>query len=65
MFAGEVKSKWPLLAASLSLSESEIEEVKALPQQDQALQMLMKWASREDATYGQLYQQLISISLFQ
>ena len=65
MFAGEMKSKWPLLAASLSLSEGEIEEVKALPQPQQALQMLRKWVSREDATYGQLYQQLVSISLFQ
>ena len=64
-FSGVVGSLWPLLAASLSLSESEIEEVKTLPQQDQPLQMLRKWVSREDATYGHLYQTLKTISLFQ
>ena len=41
--AGEVEGKWPLLAASLSLTDSEIEQVKreGLPQKDHALQMLM------------------------
>ena len=55
-FAGVVGSKWPSLATTLSLSESEIKEVKreGPTQQDHALQMLKKWASREDATYGQL-----------
>ena len=67
LFAGEVEGKWPLLAASLSLTESEIEQVKreGLPQKDQALQMLKKWVSKEGATYGQLYQQLVTISMFQ
>ena len=64
-FAGVVGSLWPSLAVSLCLSESEIEEVKQLPQQHQALRMLQMWVSREDATYGQLYQRLKTVSLFQ
>ena len=66
-FAGVVGSKWLSLATTLSLSESEIKEVKGegLFQQDHALQMLEKWASREDATYGQLCRKLKTISLFQ
>ena len=66
-FAGVVGSKWPSLATTLSLSESEIKEVKGewSSQQDHALQMLKKWASREDATYGQICQRLKTISLFQ
>ena len=63
-FAGVVGSLWPSLAASLSLSVSEIEEVKALPQQDQAVQMLKKWVSREGATYGQLRQGLVTTHIF-
>ena len=67
LFAGEVEGKWPLLTASLSLTESEIEQVKreGLPQKNQALQMLKKWVSKEVATYGQLYQQLVTILMFQ
>ena len=67
LFAGEVEDKWPSLAASLSLTESEIEQVKreGLSQKDQALQMLKKWVSKEGATYGQLYQQLVTFSTFQ
>ena len=66
LLAGEVEGKWPLLAASLSLTESEIEQVKreGFSQKDQALQMLKKWVSKEGATYGQLYQQLVTISMF-
>ena len=66
-FAGLVGSKWPSLATTLSLSESEIKEVKGEgpSQTDHTLQMLKKWASREDATYGQLCQRLKTISLFQ
>ena len=64
--AGVVGSKWPSLAASLSLSGDEIEEVRREEgsHQDLALQMLKKWYSREDATYGQLCQALKTISLF-
>ena len=63
-FAGVVGSKWPSLVTTLSLSESEIKEVKreGLSQQDHALQMVKKWASREDATYGQLCQRLKTTS---
>ena len=66
-FAGVVVSKWPSLAAFLSLSGDEIEEVRREEgsHQDLALQMLKKWCSREDATYGQLCQALKTISLFQ
>ena len=68
-FSVVVKSKWPSLAVSLGLSESEIQEVKekgeGLSQIEHALQMLKKWVSRENATYGQLCQSLMAISLFQ
>ena len=65
--AGVVGPKWPSLAASLSLSGDEMEEVRREEgsHQDRALQMLKKWCSREDATYGQLCQALKTISLFQ
>ena len=78
-FAGVVGSKWPSLAASLALSEDEIEEVRKewfsqpdrsaqegeeLPQQGYALLMLKEWASRKDATYSRLHQTLNRCLLF-
>ena len=66
--SGEVGSRWPSLAVSLSLSEGEIEGLKekvGLSQQELALQMLRVWASGEEATYGQLCRKLKTISLFQ
>ena len=65
-FAGVVGSKWPSLAASLSLSDEEIGEARKEggSPQDCARQTLNKWSSREDATYGQLCQILETISLF-
>ena len=64
----EVGSKWPSLASSLSLTSSEVEEVKKRKQcshQEHALQVLKKWVEREDATYGQLCLKLKAIPLFQ
>ena len=63
-FADVVGSKWPSLASSLSLSVDEIVNVKE-KEQDYALKMLKKWSTKEDATYGQLYQVLKTIPLFQ
>ena len=66
--SGEVGSRWPSLAVSLSLSEGEIEGLKekvGLSQQELALQMLRVWVSGEEATYGQLCLKLKTISLFQ
>lgn len=67
LFADVVGSKWPSLAPSLFLSVQEIEAVKreGLTLQDHAYRMLRRWAAREGATYGQLYQTLKSIPLFQ
>ena len=66
LLAGEVGSKWPSLAFALSLTNNEVEDVKKKHSHlDHALQMLQKWAEREDATYGQLSHKLKSISLFQ
>ena len=64
-FADVVVTKrlWPSLAASLSLSESS-ETEEGLSLQDHALQMLKRWATSEDATYGQLYNTLKTISLY-
>ena len=68
-FASVVESKWLTLASVLSLTSAEIEELKGKKEEssprDLALQMLRQWASREDATYGQLCQRLKAISLFQ
>ena len=66
--SGLLGSRWPSLAASLSLSEGKIEGLKGkvgLSQQELAFQMLKIWASREEATYGQLCCKLKTISLFQ
>ena len=67
-FAGVVGDKWPSLASTLSLT-SAVEEVKekgdTLSCHGRALVMLKKWASRDDASYGQLCQRLKTIVLFQ
>ena len=66
LLSGVVGSRWPSLAVSLSLSEGEIEGLKGkvgVSQQELALQMLRIWASREEATYGQLCHKLKTISL--
>ena len=51
----------------LSLTSSEMEEVeknrKHLSQSELSLQMLKKWATREEATYGQLSHKLMAILL--
>ena len=66
-FAGVVGSRWPSLAASLSLNDDELGEVRKEGGSPQgcALWMLEKWSSREDATYAQLCQMLKMITLFQ
>ena len=68
-FADVVGSTWPSLVTCLSLSGSAIEEMREEGSSEQhhvlALKMLRKWALREDATYGQLYQTLTAPSLFQ
>ena len=67
--SGVIGSKWSYLAALLSLSSSDIRAVRVegegQSQREQALLMLGKWSSREGATYGQLFEKLKPISLFQ
>lgn len=65
-FAVVLGAKWPSLAASLSLSDEEIEEVKkqGSARQNHAFQMLKRWSLRKDATYGLLCQTLKTLSLF-
>lgn len=55
-FAGVLGSKWAALAAALSLSEEETKEcrVKVASGEKRAVLVLEKWASADDATYGQL-----------
>ena len=57
------KNLWPSLAASLSLSER-CETEEGLSLQDHALQTLTRWAASEDATYGQLYNTLKTVSFY-
>ena len=68
LFAGVVGCQWPSLAASLSLSDEEIQELKEkgehLSDKDRALQMLKQWVSREDATFCKLCQILKTVTLF-
>ena len=68
LFAGVVGSKWLSLASLLSLTSDEVEEVRrgeeGFTQKDHALLMLKKWTSKKEATYGQLYHKLKTISLF-
>ena len=66
LLAGVVKSECPSLASILSLTSAEMEEMekKQLSQSELSLQMIKKWATREDATYGHLCHKLMSILFF-
>ncbi len=68
-FARVLESAWPSLGTSLTLTESEVEkmkrEVSHLSKEEQALHMLKQWVSGEQATYGELFRGLKTISLFQ
>ena len=60
----------PYLASILSLTAVEIEEIKteeeiSRSQVKQALLMLRMWKLKEEANYGQLYERLKTVSLFQ
>ena len=67
LFAKTVSNSWPYLASQLSLSTRDImEELKRrerLPPVDQALYMLQKWNSKEEATYSLLYERLRTVLL--
>ena len=62
------RSKWSSLASLLSLTSTEIEEVKIksenMSPKDHTLYVLKKWASKKDATYGHLCRKLNTIPLF-
>ena len=67
LLAGVVKSECPSLVSILSLTSNEMKEVKKnqkVSQSELSLLVLKKWATREEATYGQLCQKLKTISLF-
>ena len=67
LFAGVVGCQWPSLAASLSLREEDIAEIRKgdLFQQEHAFKMLHKWVStKKNATYGHLRHKLTTLSLF-
>ena len=64
-FAALKEVKWESLASLLSLTSTQIEEVRRRGEgpQDCALMTLKMWAARDDATYGQLCHLLRTISL--
>ena len=66
-FAVVIGQEWPHLASQLSLSTRDLmEELKRrerLPPVDQALYMLQKWKSKEEATYGVLCESLRTVLL--
>ena len=69
-FASVVGGHWSSLATLLSISSSDIKEINTKREEGghemQALQVLRKWQqSSPEATYGQLYQKLQTISIFQ
>lgn len=68
-FAGVVGNRWPTLASLLSLTLRDIQEIKTEREMssraDHPLHMLRRWASNEEATYGQLCERLKTVSLFQ
>ena len=65
LLAGVVKSECPSLVSIFSLTSTEMEKNwKQLSKSDISLQILKKWATREEATYGQLCQKLKAISFF-
>ena len=67
-FAEVVGNRWPSLASLLFLSPSDIGQIKMekerVSQAKQALHMLRKWNSRENASYGQLLESLKTVPLF-
>ena len=67
-FAVVIGNRWPSLASLLSLSPSDIEQIKRekerVFQAKQALHMLREWNSRENASYGQLLESLKTVPLF-
>ena len=67
-FARLVGSRWEFLARVLSLTESQIEQVKSDGSfhngHRAAYSVLQKWASRKDATYSELRKKLENSSLF-
>ena len=70
MFAKIVSNNWPHLASQLSLSTRDIvEELKRRGRlsapADQALFMLQKWKTKEEATYGLLCGRLRTVLLMQ
>ena len=65
LLAGVVKSECPSLVSILSLTSTEMEEAKKnqkLSQSELSLQMLKKWATKEEATYGLLCKKLKTIN---
>ena len=64
LLAGVVKSECPSLVSILSLTSTEMEKNRKLSRSERSLQLLKKWATREEATYGLLCQKLKTISLF-
>lgn len=67
-FAKVVLNRWPSLASLLCFTAREIDDFKQETRryscQNQALHLLKKWNSCEDATYGNLYNRLKIVPLF-
>ena len=63
-FARVVGDRWPSLASLLSINAREIEEIKGEKKEQQALCMLTRWSSREDASFKQLHKKLQTVYLF-
>ena len=63
-FARVIGDRWHCLASLLSITAGEIEEIMREEKDKQALCMLRKWSSREDASYKQLHLKLQTVYIF-
>ena len=67
-FAAIIGYRWQCLATPLSLTSQDIvsikRETRGVEPSIQALALLQKWAASDKATYGQLREQLCTLSVF-
>ena len=63
-FARVIGDCWASLASLFSITAREIEEIKREEKEQQALQMLIKWSTKEETTFKQLHQKLQTVYLF-
>lgn len=64
-FAEIIGNRWPCVVPLFSLSACDINEIRNSGEKQRPLCMLRKWNSKQTHSYGQLFEMLQTISLFQ